>query len=242
MKKVNGKYKWNIAALAAVCSAALLFGGITGNAAGVAKIEMKETSVEVPLGQTKNIEVTYQVPEGMTAQLGAVIADEEMAAASVADAGNGKATLSVAGLQLGSTVIAVYEASDPNVVDYVTVYSGMAEEGEVYTVTEGSSFTTVYDDRVVYYNSLMNAGNGDQLAVSHMEIQRNSGIDGLLVKGKLWEQNTGSAGLLAFYAEFYNASGQLLDSQPYYVRNTGAGSSVELRWYIPEECTKVVLK
>lgn len=234
--------KWNIAMMAIIFAAALVLTGITGSAAGAAKIEIKETSAEVSLGGVTNIEVNYQMPEGQVPQLAVIVADEEMVAAAIADSGNGKATLAVSGLQLGTTVVAVYEVSDPNVADHVTIKSGLAAEGEVYTLTEGSSFTTVYDDRIVSYNSLMNAKNDDQLAVNHLEIERNSGIDGLVVEGKLWEQNTSSAGLLTFYANFYDASGNLIDRMPYYLKNTGAGSSAKLVWYIPEGCIRIVLE
>ena len=234
--------KWNVAAMTLIFAVALLISGVTGNAAGAAKIEIKESKADVALGAVTNLEISYQMPEGRTAQLAVVIADEAIVAAAAADAGNGKATLALSGLQPGTTVVAVYDTADPTVVDYVTVKSGMAQEGKVYNLNEGSSFTTVYDDRVVSYGSLMNAQNGDQLAVSHLEIVRNSGIDSLEVEGKLWQGNTSAAGLLAFYTGFYNAAGELIDRQPFYLKNTGAGSSVELIWYIPEGCTKIVVE
>jgi len=83
---------------------------------------------------------------------------------------------------------------------------------------------------------------GKLLAVSHVEVKRNTGLDSLHVEGTLWEENTGSSGLLAFYANFYNASGKLLERQPFYVKDTGAGTGAELLWYIPEGCTKVILE
>lgn len=235
-------YKWNIIVLALIFTAAFLITGITGSAASAAKIEMKESSVSVKLGETVQIGVSYQLPAGTAAQLGVVITDETVAAAVVADNGKGNALLSVAGLQPGSCVIAVYEASDPKVVDYVTVKCGLADKGGVYMLNEGSSFSNVYDDCVVFYNSLMNAKNGDQLAVSKLDVERNSGMDGLVVEGKLWGQNSSSTGLLTFFADFYNASGELIERQPYYLKNTGAGSKVDLIWYIPKGCTKIIVE
>ena len=188
------------------------------------------------------VEVQYQMPAGKTAQLGVVNADERIAAAAVTDLGNGKAILSVTGQNLGSCVVAVYEESDPTIVDYVTVRSGFAKKGEVYTLNEGSTFTTVYEDRIIRYNSLMHAENSDRLAISHLAVERNAGIDALVIEGTLWEENKGRSGLLAFYAKFYDASGKMLERMPYYLRNTGAGTAVDLLWYIPEGCTEIVIE
>jgi len=217
------------------------FGSITGMAAENTKIEIKETKVSVRLGETKVLNVEYVLNQSAI-QLGCVSADETMVSAVITDNGNGKAQLVLAGHRQGSCVVAVYEASNPNIVDYVTVNCGLAQEGGVYTVNEGSSFTTVYDDRVIEYNSLMRAQNGDQLAVSHLAVERNAGIDALIASGKLWEENKSSSGLLTFYACFYDASGKLIERMPYYAKNTGAGSTVELCWYIPKGCTKIVVE
>lgn len=228
--------------LLVICFALVFaFGSITGTAAESTKIEIKETKVSVGLGETKVLDVNYVLNQQVI-QLGCVSADAAMVSAVITDNGNGKAQLALAGHKQGSCVVAVYEASNPNIVDYVTVNCGLAQEGSVYTVSEGSSFTTVYDDRVVHYNSLMRAKNGDQLAVSHLAVERYPGIDVLVAEGKLWEQNPSSSGLLTFYADFYDASGKLIERMPYYVKNTGAGSSVSLCWYIPEGCTKIVVE
>lgn len=234
-------YKWN-GILAVLAMVVLLFTAITGHASGTEKVEIDQTAAAVSLGETLTLDLKYQMPAGKTAQLQAVSADESVAAVTVQDLGGGKAILAVTGQKLGSCVVAVFEASNPAAVDYVTVNCGFAKKGEVYTINEGSSFTTVYDDQIIRYSSLMTAKSSDRLAINHLEVERHSGMDALVVEGILWQENRGNLGLLTFYANFYDASGRLLERMPYYVKNTGAGTAVDLTWYIPEGCREIIVE
>ena len=234
--------KRNSRIMALLVAVLILCTGTEGYAASNTGIQIKETAVSVQIGETITLDVAYQAEAGKAVSLGVVSADETLAAVQLADAGNGKALLSIGGLRAGSCVVAVYEASDPKSVDYVTVRCGLAKEGGVYTVNEGNAFTTVYDDVVIHYNSLMQAKNKDQLAIEQLEVERNSGIDALLVEGKLWTENNSQAGLLTFYVNFYNASGELMERMPYYMKNTGPDSKASLCWYIPRGCTEIVVE
>ena len=45
-----------------------------------------------------------------------------------------------------------------------------------------------------------------------------------------------------FYANFYDAAGQLMDRQALYTRDPLSGNLLELEWYIPQGCVKIVLE
>lgn len=205
-------------------------------------IQIQEDAVTLSLQETASVKVDYSSVPGGFVDLGVVVADGSIAAAALADEGNGSARLTLAGLGMGSTVVAVYRISNAAVVDYVTVRSGMAEEGGVYTQMEGSSLVTVYEDRLIYYNSIMNGRNGAAMAVSGLAVERESGLDCLKVTGQLQANDSKTPGMNTFYANFYDAAGSLIKRQAYYCRQPVSGNVLTLEWYIPEGCTSIVLE
>ena len=88
--------------------------------------------------------------------LAVLTADPSIAAAVLTDNGDGTATMTVAAAAPGTTVAAVYRLSNAAVVDYITIRSGLADDGEVLTQTDGTSLVTTYEDRMVYYNYFRN--------------------------------------------------------------------------------------
>ena len=205
-------------------------------------IQIQEDAVTLSLQETASVKVDYSSVPGGFSDLVVVVADGSIAAAALADEGNGSARLTLAGLGMGSTVVAVYRISNAAVVDYVTVRSGMAEEGGVYTQMEGSSLVTVYEDRLIYYNSIMNGRNGAAVAVSGLAVERESGLDCLKVTGQLQANDSKTPGMNTFYANFYDAAGSLIKRQAYYCRQPVSGNVLTLEWYIPEGCTSIVLE
>ena len=193
-------------------------------------IQIQEDAVTLSLQETASVKVDYSSVPGGFSDLGVVVADGSIAAAALA------------GLGMGSTVVAVYRISNAAVVDYVTVRSGMAEEGGVYTQMEGSSLVTVYEDRLIYYNSIMNGRNGAAVAVSGLAVERESGLDCLKVTGQLQANDSKTPGMNTFYANFYDAAGSLIKRQAYYCRQPVSGNVLTLEWYIPEGCTSIVLE
>ena len=214
---------------------------VSVHAAGEGSIAMEEDVLTAGIGETVSVTVEYDLAGGF-GDMAVLIADPAIAAAALTDNGNGTATLSVAGLTSGSTVAAVYRVSNAAVVDYITIRSGLAEKGEVHTQMDGTSLVTTYEDRMVYYNSLLTGRNGASLAIAGMEIERGSGIDCLRVTGTLLSGDSETPGLNIFYANFYDAAGGLLKRQALYTRNPVSGSVLELEWYIPEGCVRIVLE
>ena len=210
-------------------------------AAGEGSIAMEEDMLAVNIGETKSVTVTYDLTGGF-ADMAVLTADSNIAVAALTDNGNGTATLSVAGVTAGSTVAAVYRISNAAVVDYITIRSGLAADGEVLTQTDGTSLVTTYEDRMVYYNYTLTGRNGASVAIAEMGIERGSGVDCLRVTGTFLSGDSETPGLNIFYANFYDAAGNLLKRQALYTRKPVSGNVLELEWYIPEGCVKIVLE
>ncbi len=229
--------------LAGVLGAAA-FSPVTALAAPVSaegSIVMEEEVLSLGLGETGSVTVDYDLAGGF-ADLAVLTADPSIAAAVLTDNGDGTATMTVAAAAPGTTVAAVYRLSNAAVVDYITIRSGLAEDGEVYTQMNGTELVTVYEDRMVYYNSLLNGRNGASIAISGMEIERESGLDCLRVTGTLLSGDSKTPGMNIFYADFYDAAGELIRRQALYTRAPVSGSRMELEWYIPEGCSRIVLE
>lgn len=214
---------------------------VSAQAAGQGSIEMEEEVLSLSIGETAGVTVEYDLAGGF-ADMAVLTADPGIAVAALTDNGNGTATLSAAGLTAGSTVAAVYRVSNAAVVDYIVIRSGLAADGEVITQTDGTSLVTTYEDRMVYYNYTLAGRNGASLAVMGMEIERGSGVDCLRVTGTLLSGDSVTPGLNIFYANFYDAAGDLLKRQALYTRKPVSGSILELEWYIPEGCVRIVLE
>ena len=208
---------------------------------GEGNIQVEEEVLSLGLGETGSVEVDYELAGGF-ADLAVLTSDPAIAVAAQADGGDGTAKMTVAAVAPGTTVAAVYRISNAAVVDYITIRSGLAEDGEVYTQMAGTSLVTVYDDRMVYYNSTLAGRNGASVAIAGMEIERESGLDCLRVTGTLLSGDSKTPGMNTFYADFYDAAGELIRRQALYTRDPLSGSRMELEWYIPEGCARIVLE
>lgn len=214
---------------------------VSVKAAGEGSIAMEEDVLAMNIGETASVTVEYDLAGGF-ADLAVLTADPNIAVAALTDNGDGTAALSVAGVTAGSTVAAVYRISNAAVVDYITIRSGLADDGEVLTQMDGTSLVTTYEDRMVYYNYTLAGRNGASVAIAGMEIERGSGVDCLRVTGTLLSGDSETPGLNIFYANFYDAAGNLLKRQALYTRKPISGNVLELEWYIPEGCVKIVLE
>lgn len=249
--RVGRRMKDPVKKVLSVRSAALLLAGcvalgaavmpLPAQAAGEGSIVMQEDVIALGIGETGTVTVEYDLTGGF-GDMTVLTADPSIAVAALTDNGDGTATLAAAALAPGSTVAAVYRVSNAAVVDYITIRSGLADKGEVFTQMDGTSLVTTYEDRMVYYNSLLTGRNGASVAIAGMEIERGSGIDCLRVTGTLLSGDSQTPGMNIFYANFYDAAGELLKRQALYTRNPVTGNVLELEWYIPEGCVRIVLE
>lgn len=117
------------------------------------QIVLSQNVLNLAAGGSQNVLVDYSNVAGGFADLGVAVSDAAYVQAVLADAGNGQAVLTVTALQSGSASVAVYLNSNMAVVSYATVASGYAPKGQMYTTMAGDTLTTVYDDRIVNYQT-----------------------------------------------------------------------------------------
>ena len=223
-------------------AAFLLFPPFPTAAAEAQSIALKEATARLSIGETKTIQVDYSKLKGGYADLGIAVSDPSLIQAALHDAGNSQAVLTIQAKGFGTASVAVYAVSNPAIVSYAAVYSGMAEKGEVYTITEGNTLITVYDDRLIYYNTTLTGKNGATLAVKGIGLERSKGIDNLKVTGDLLQKDTKFPGLNTFYACFYDAAGDLIKRQAVYASDPISYNELTISWYLPEACTKIILE
>lgn len=106
----------------------------------------------------------------------------------------------------------------------------------------GTGLVTVFHDRVVNYPYILTGSKEDMLQVTGLLMERESGRDKLKVTGNLLTLEDKVPGMNTFYANFYDASGMLINRQPVYSRDPYVGSALEIFWYVPEGCTSIVLE
>lgn len=242
--KRTGKYggKYALGGSLLLLALFLLLTPFRAEAAQAQSITLKESTLRLGIGETGTIVVDYSKTAGGYGDLGIVVSDPLVASASLQDAGNSQAVLTIHTEGFGSASVAVYVNSNPAIVAYAAVYSGLAEKGDVYTVTEGNSLITVYDDRLVYYNSTLTGKNGAVLAIKGMELERSKGVDCLQVTGDLLEKDSRLPGVNTFYACFYDAGGRLIKRQAVYSGDPISYNELTVSWYIPDGCTKIILE
>lgn len=212
-------------------------------AAGTKMIDISEGSSRIALGGTSVVSVDYSGLAGGIGDLGVISANTQIAMAGLTDAGNKKANLSIVGTGMGSTTIAVYSLSNPAIVDYITVYSGLtANTSEIVTQPTATGLMTVFCDRIVNYPYVLTGDKEDQLQVTGLVMERKSGRDCLKVTGNLLTKETKIPGMNTFYANFYGASGELIRRQAVYSRDPYTGLSMEIFWYVPEGCASITLE
>ena len=215
---------------------------IPAQAAGVGNVDIAKDIVTLGIGESTVIAVDYSDIEGGFADLAVVTSDGTIAVPALFDAGNQKANLAIGAVGTGTTAIAVYRVSNPAVVDYIAVQSGLAQKDEIITQVNGTNLTTIYHDRIIDYPAVLTGKNGAQLAVAGLVTERESGRDCLKVTGGLIAKDSQITGMNVFYANFYDAMGGLMKRQAVYSRNPGANGVLEIEWYIPEGCTSIVLE
>lgn len=206
------------------------------------QIVLSQSAVTLAEGANQNITVDYTGVPGGFADLGVAVSDESQVQAVLADAGNGQAVLNITALQRGSGTVAVYLKSNMAVVSYVTVASGYAPKGQVYTTMTGEQLTTVYEDRIVDYKTTATGRDGELLAISGLQMIRNKGLDCLEITGQMFAQGNSNSGMSTFYANFYDAAGSLIKRQAVYALAPLHYDRYTLDWYIPEGCTRIVVE
>ena len=207
------------------------------------QIVLSQNVLNLAAGGSQNVLVDYSNVAGGFADLGVAVSDAAYVQAVLADAGNGQAVLTVTALQSGSASVAVYLNSNMAVVSYATVASGYAPKGQMYTTMAGDTLTTVYDDRIVNYKTTATGRSGEVLAIRGMKIVRSTGIDCLKVTGEMLYSDSSNNGMSTFYADFYDAAGNLIKRQAVYALSPlNYQTQYELEWYIPEGCTQIVIE
>lgn len=215
---------------------------VTSHAAEEISINISEDIIKLNPGETSVVEVDYTGFLMGAGELMVVSSDRNIVAASLADTGNGQACLAVAGNGTGTATVAVYSVSNAAIVDYVVVQSGMADAGEIVNVVDSTKFTTIYNDRIIYYNNILTGKNGAQMAITSLVLEREHGIDCLKVSGELMAHDVKVPGMNTFYADYYDAAGGLISRQAVYTRDPQANTHMELKWYIPDGCVRVDLE
>jgi len=211
-------------------------------AAGEGSVDILKDNVKLGIGETTLITVDYSNIAGGFSDLAVISADNTIAATVIADAGNQKAVLAIGGLNTGTTAIAVYRVSNPAVTDYIGVQCGLAQKGQIVNQINGSMLTTIYDDRIINYNAVLTGKNNAQMAVTGLVLERERGIDCLKVSGELVAKDGKTPGMTTFYANYYDAIGGLMKRQAVYTRDPLANTHLELKWYIPDGCTNIVIE
>ncbi len=237
----KNKVLTSIAALAAIMTIGLMPSDMV-YAAGEGSISISEDNIKLDIGETTVITVDYSNISGGFADLAVISADTNIAATIIADAGNNKASLAIGGLNMGTTAIAVYRVSNPAVIDYVSVQCGLADDGQIVNQINGNMLTTIFDDRIINYGSILNGKNNAQVAVTGLVLEREHGIDCLKVTGELFSKDSKTPGMTVFYANYYDAIGGLMKRQAIYTRDPLANNHIELKWYIPDGCVHIVLE
>lgn len=211
----------------------------TSYAAGEQVINISEDIVRLDVGGTDVCVVDYKgILQGF-GDIAVISSDSAIAAAALVDFGSGTAHLAISGNGIGTATVAVYSISNAGIVDYVVVQSGMAADGEIINKIDGQALTAIYNDRVINYNSILAGRNGAQLAVTGLVLEREKGLDCLKISGELLANDSKMPGITAFYAEFYDAAGGLIKRQAVYTRDPQSNSHLELKWYVPNGCTRI---
>ena len=207
------------------------------------QIVLSQSALNLAAGGSQNVLVDYSNVAGGFADLGVAVSDAACVQAALTDAGNGQAVLTITVTQSGFSSVAVYLNSNMAVVSYVTISSGFAPKGQIYTTMAGDSLTTVYDDRIVNYKTTATGRNGEMLAIRGLKIVRSTGIDCLEVTGEMLYSDSSNNGMSTFYANFYDAAGSLIKRQAVYALTPlSYQSQYDLEWYIPDGCTQIVIE
>lgn len=202
----------------------------------VLQIEKKE--VQIPLTGGTTVNISYQCA---FSDLELIIGNPDVVAASLTDFGGGKAVLAIAAKDIGYTLVGVVQKSDTKQLVFTQVRSGMTPEGQVVTVSDGVNNKTVYHDFYVEYQNVMHGKNDASFAIESVEVDTQEGMNELTVSANVLTDDSVMPGLATVYANFYNQTGALIKRQAAYVR-TNLNRTMNIVWYIPEDCVTISIE
>lgn len=220
----------------------LLFFPVNVYAAGEGTLKAKEDCVKLEVGATKVVSVECTDIVGSIGDLAVVSANPEIAVGVLSQGKDNTVSLAIGAVGEGITNLAVYRVSNPAVVTYVAVLSGMPEKGQIVTQINGDVVTTTYDDCIVHYGTILNGKNDAQLTVDGIVLERESNIDCLKVTGVLSAKDSKFPGMNTFYANFYDPAGKLIKRQAVYNRDPAEGATMTLEWYVPYGSAQIVIE
>lgn len=201
----------------------------------------KET-IKLGIGETTAVTVDYSGLTGGFDDLAVISSDTGIAAATIADMGSGTAGLGIAATGLGTATVCVYSKANPAVAAYTVIQSGLSNGSAIINQTDGTSLTAIYNNRIIQYPPVLTGKNNAQMAVTALILEREKGIDCLKVYGELMAKDAKVPGMTTFYANYYDAAGGLMKRQAVYTRDPQANTHIELKWYVPDGCAKIVLE
>lgn len=221
----------------------MIFLSMPAQAKGPGSVDIETNVCQMAIGETKTINVKYDDIDSGINDISCVSANGSIVGCTISDMGEKKIQLTLTSIGQGATTVAVFRTSNPAVVDYITVQSGLVKsDSEIVTYVNGNILTTIFSDRVVNYPYIMVGENQDQLQITGLVIERESGRDCLKVTGNLLSKDTKIPGMNVFYVDFYGAAGELLRRQPVFSRDPYTGYGMSIKWYIPEGCMSIMLE
>lgn len=122
------------------------------------------------------------------------------------------------------------------------VQAADTNQTEIVTQTTDTGLMTWFSNQVVFYPYILAGDKQDQLQVTGLIMEKESGRNKLVLTGNLLTKETKVPGMNTFYADFYNASGELIRRQPVFSRDPYTGNEMEIYWYLPEDCVSVLLE
>lgn len=114
---------------------------------------------------------------------------------------------------------------------------------EIHTDMLGDQLMTYYSDMVVSYKTTATGKDGEMLAINGLKVVRSTGMDSLVINGTMLYSDGSNYGMSTFYADFYDVTGQLIKRQAVYaLAPLSYETQYELTWYIPADCTLIVIE
>lgn len=220
----------------------LCFFPVKAFAAGEGTLKAVNDCVSLSVGETTVISIECKDIAGGIGDLAVVSVNPEVAVGVLSQGEGNTVSLGIASVGAGTTNLAVYRVSNPAVVTYVAVLSGMAEKGQIITQVTGDQLTTTYEDCIVHYGAVLNGKNDAKFTVNGLVLERESGIDCLKVTGILSAKDSKMPGMNTFYASFYDPAGTLIKRQAVYSRDPAAETTMTLKWYVPYGSAQIVIE
>lgn len=230
-----------IAGLIMIMGMMLLFPASV-HAAGEGTLKAKEDCVKLEVGATKVVTIECKDIIGGIGDLAVVSANPEVAVGAISQAKDGNVNLAIGAVGAGTTNLAVYRVSNPAVVTYVAVLSGLAPKGEIITEINGDAVTTTFHDCIVHYGTILHGKNDARLVVDSLYMEPESKVDVLKITGILEAADSKFPGMNTFYANFYDPAGKLIKRQAVYSRDSIEGALMTLEWYVPFGSAQIVIE